>query len=256
MLRVNATLLVILNLCIVNLAIGHPGTGYGISRSAKVDWEPSPTGQGPGTVYADTSLSFHYGTHNEGDAHADGGHTFEGLQHRGIFKLNGEVKAAEYWLDTKSDDEDPPSTEFVFDHPRLERSAEQCFDVFAKSAGYFRWGTKIYNETRTSISARKNLPDFLCNLNNSQETDFPWEHEDAYNELRQIVADRQLTDSNVTGAVNRNGLIYVIRNNSVPENFNPVDGIESNVIQDVAQAPSPFHGRRRLLTVTWASLKK
>ncbi len=256
MLRMKATLLVILNLCIVNLAIGHPGTGYGISRTATVGWEPSPTGQGPGTVYADTSLSFHYGTHNEGDAHADGGHTFEGLQHRGIFKLNGAVKAAEYWLDTKSDDADPPSTEFVFDHPRLERSAEQCFDVFAKSAGYFRWGTKIYNETRTSISDRDNLPVFLCNLNNAQGLDFPWVNEEVYDELRQIVVEHQLTDPDVTGAVNMNGLIHVIRNNVVERELNPIDGIESNIIQIVSQAPSPYHGRKRLLTVTWASLKK
>lgn len=233
-----------------NSAVSHIVDPNPVRPTARVYWD-QPFGSGPGSINVATSISFHIGFHDPNDPFETHAHPGEYFMNHVIEKPDGSTPVFSYYYDSFHLDAYDPTA--AFHAGPSSWSISGCMKGFGQSHGW------LDNRTIRSVAVRcRKMKAQGVKCGDCTETSIDaWNAQDVFDELRGIVAIAKQLNPDITGAVNRNGEIFLAYNNVLNEAIDfPVHVLSE--VTDVLAVPAAPSVRKQKGTITtsWGTLKK
>ena len=235
----------------INRAVAHITTHNPVRPSARVFWS-NPFGSGPGNINVVTTVSFNIGFHDPNEGGSDHIHPGEYFMNHVIEDADGDPVVFAYYYDSFELDIHDPDDTFHTDPPSTH-SISGCMKGFGQSQG---WVSTRSTWTAAVRCRKMKEQGASCGTCTETSTD-SWSAQEVFDELKNVVAAAKQLNPDVTGAVNRNGQIFLAHNNALNEAVDFPVHVLSEVTNVLAVPAAPAVRKPNgTLTTSWGALKK
>lgn len=229
-----------------NIAVSHITTPSPVRPSARVYWS-NPFSVGPGNINVATTVSFKIGFHDPNEGGSDHKHPGEYFMNHVIEDADGVPVVFAYFYDSFALDINKPSK--PFHSPVSSRSINGCMKGFGQAQGWVSTRATWTAAVRCRKMRERGAQCGTCTEGNTAS----WSAQEAFDELKNVVATAKLSNPDVTGAVNRNGHIFLSRNDTPDDVVHELSDVTDVLV--VAAAPA-VRKQKGTLTTSWGALKK
>ena len=193
-----------------NSAVSHIVDPAPVRPTARVYWD-QPFGSGPGNINVVTSISFHIGFHDPNNPFETHAHPGEYFMNHVIEKPDGSTPVFSYHYNSFHLDAYNPDEPFHAGPSSWSISG--CMKGFGQSQGWIDNITINATAVKCRKMAAQASPCGVC----TETSTAAWNEQEVFDELKGIVEAAKQTNPDITGAVNRNGQIFLAYNNVLNE---------------------------------------